>query len=326
MERGATVRIYHCSGLTIASDIPLTLPEFTGTNIADADVRIRLGESRTTPLNRPDEDLVAELIENDFPRYSFFRVAGGYVARIMGVADFDIDHQFAEVVCHPDPNGPDGVLPIIIVGSVLAFLLSMRGWFVLHGSAVEWNGQVLAFVGISGQGKSTMAALFCADGAALVTDDVLPLEFETDGRDAERVLCLRSANEVRLREKASELADRFDGASTIRVTADQRRAVAPGAVSAERVALGAIVLPRPDRHQDVVTARRLTEGEASYWLARCQRIEGWRDRDSLRRQFADVGRVVSTVPVFEVSVPWGPPFSTDIPARVIDVCGLAQVP
>jgi len=86
--------------------------------------------------------------------------------------------------------------------------------------------------------------------------------------------------------------------------------------------LSAIVLPRPDRDHPEVRARRLGAGEASLALGRCQRIEGWQGPDHLRRQFIDVGRIVSAVPVFEVSVPWGPPFADDLASRVLEACEL----
>jgi hypothetical protein len=197
----------------------------------------------------------------------------------------------------------------------------MGGHCVLHGSAIDRGGRALAFVGVSGQGKSTMAAIFCVDGATLVTDDVLPLEFGEEGKDAGPVFCLRSGHEIRLREKAASLARHF-GDQAVRITTDERHAVAPEPSPFERVSLSAIVLPRPNRDHPEVTARRLGAGEASLALGRCQRIEGWQGPEHLRQQFTDIGRIVSTVPVFEVSVPWGPPFADDLADRVLDACGL----
>jgi hypothetical protein len=123
------------------------------------------------------------------------------------------------------------------------------------------------------------------------------------------------------RQQAS-LADRFGAAATVRLTADERHAVSPRPTDLDRIPLAAIILPRPDRENLRVSARALGAGEASLWLARCQRIEGWRGRDHLRRQFIDVGRIVAAVPVFEVTVPWGPPFAEDLAQRVLDACGL----
>jgi hypothetical protein len=71
-----------------------------------------------------------------------------------------------------------------------------------------------------------------------------------------------------------------------------------------------------------VRARTLDDAEASLWLGRYQRIEGWQDRDQLRRHFIDVGRIVASVPVFEVAVPWGPPFAVDLADQILVATGL----
>ncbi len=317
------MRLYAFSGLLVASAIELSAPEADGADPDDADVTIELGEERAQPYERPSADVVAELVVDGYPFYTFCRVGDGYVGRMWEIADFAIDADLRRVICHPAAGGRSQVLPIVLPGTVAAFLLAMSGRCVLHASAVDLGGVALAFVGASGQGKSTMAALFCASGAPLVTDDVLPLEFEraADGTDAVR--CLRSGGEIRLREKAASLTARFSDATAVRRTADERLAIAPEATERSSLPLGAIVLPRPDHEHDVVGVRRLAAGEASLWLGRYLRIEGWQDREDLRRHFEDIGRVVAAVPVFELLVPWGPPFADDLVDRVLDACGLA---
>lgn len=314
--------LYECSGLRISSAVPLYAPLLIGVDVEEADLTIELGESRTLPFERPSTDLVAELITDGHPRYTICRVDGGYVCRIMSVADFVIDADLSTVTCHPAIGGPTNVIPIVITGTIVAFVLAMGGRCVLHGSAVEMEGNALAFVGESGQGKSTMAAIFCAAGASLVTDDVLPLEIMSAADGSDVVHCLPSANEIRLREKASSLAYRFDRNTARRLTADERLAVAPLATALDRIPLAAVVLPRPDRGHSQASARLLPRAEASFWLNRCQRIEGWRDREYLRRQFVDIGRLASVVPVYEVSVPWGPPFADSLFEGVLHACGL----
>jgi hypothetical protein len=200
--------------------------------------------------------------------YTFCRVDGGYVGRMPGIADFVIDGDLRRVVCHPSVVGRSEVIPIVVPGTVTAFLLAVGGRFVLHGSAVERDGRALAFVGASGQGKSTMAALFCAAGASLVTDDVLPLEFGTG--DAAVVHCVRAGREIRLREKSAALAGRFGGDTMVRVTEDARHAVAPASTTLDRLPISAIVLPRPDQEHPDVRARTLGVGEASLRLGRCE--------------------------------------------------------
>jgi hypothetical protein len=316
--------VYECSSLRVSSTISLSAPRLDGAHPSMVDLTIEMGEARAPTFGRPSADVIAELITDGYPRYAIYRVRDGYVCRITSVGDFVIDADLSKVTCHPFVGGRTDVIPIVTTGTIMAFILAMGGRCVLHGSAVERGGNALAFVGASGQGKSTMAALFCAAGASLVTDDVLPLEFELVAGEADAVHCLRSSNEIRLREKSASLADRFDQRTGVRVTADERFAVEPLASALARSPLTAVVLPRPDREHSEISARVLPPGEASFWLNRCQRIEGWQDRDHLRRQFVDMGRVAASVPVYEVSIPWGPPFAHDLTERVLDGCGLNQ--
>lgn len=337
MKKATTVEVYECSGLRMASPLTLSAPKSTDSDPATADVRIEIGDERQPPSVRPSDDVIAELIVDGYPFYTFCRVGDGIVGRMGSIGDFEITADLSTVACYPYAGGRSEVLPIVIPGTIAAFLMNMAGRFVLHGSAVELSGKALAFVGQSGQGKSTMAALFCAAGAALVTDDVLPLEFgpasgpesgpvsAQKGARSDSVFCLKAGTEIRLRQGSVSLIDRFWDDVVVRDTADQRRAVSPSATGRDRVPLAAIVVPHPDRKYPQSAARLLDVGEASFVLGRYQRIEGWRAADHLRRQFEDVGRVVAAVPVFDVSVPWGPPFGDDLVAGVLDACGLTGV-
>ena len=324
VSAAAEVDVYECSGLRVASAIHLSAPRAAG-DASEADVTIVLGDECDPPFARPSDDLVAEFIRDDYPWYTFCQVEDGYVGRMTGIADFVISGDLTRVVVHPVTNGKAEVIPIALPGTVVAFLLSMGGQSILHGSAVDLGGEALAFVGVSGQGKSTMAALFCAAGAPLVTDDVLPLEFDSAGPGPGSVLCRRAGHEIRLREKAFSLADRFGSTAAVRATEDDRRAVAPSTSKLERLPLHAIVLPRPDREHDGVSARLLRAGQAALALGQCQRIEGWRRAAELRRQFEDMVRVAESVPVLEVAVPWGPPFAPDLADEVLAACRLAGV-
>jgi hypothetical protein len=321
MAESAVFEYYECSGLVVASTIPLSAPRSLISDPAQADVVLVMGDEVTPPFERPSADLVAELVVADYLCYTICRTPEGYVARLPWIADFVIDADLRHVVCHRVAGGRDGVISVIFPGTITAFLLAMSGRCVLHGSAVDISGKAVAFVGVSGQGKSTMAAIFCAAGATLVTDDVLPLEFEENGELPGSVFCLRSGHEIRLREKAVSLAQHFSR-DAVRVTPDERHAVTPEASALAHVPLAGIILPRPDRDHLTVTAKQLGAGEASFALGRYERIEGWRAGAHLRQQFIDVGRIVASVPVFEVSVPWGPPFDEDLAQRVLDACGL----
>ncbi len=76
-----------------------------------------------------------------------------------------------EPAAHADPS----VVRHLLLGPVLAHLLWQREVFTLHASVVGVRGRYAAFVGASGEGKSTTAAAFAARGEALVCDDVAAL-------------------------------------------------------------------------------------------------------------------------------------------------------
>lgn len=72
-------------------------------------------------------------------------------------------------------------LPIIrsyLLASGLGAILHQRGYPVLHGSAVEIDGEAVLFCGDSGMGKSNTAACFLKKGKKLLADDMCPIIFQ----------------------------------------------------------------------------------------------------------------------------------------------------
>jgi hypothetical protein len=64
----------------------------------------------------------------------------------------------------------------LLVAQVLPFAAVLHGLEVLHASAVASGGGVLAFLGPSRSGKTSLALELCRQGATFVADDVLALE------------------------------------------------------------------------------------------------------------------------------------------------------
>ncbi|MBZ5588714.1 MAG: hypothetical protein LAO05_09125 [Acidobacteriia bacterium] len=81
----------------------------------------------------------------------------------------------AWIVAEPLSAGPlDQVELEILFGAALLVALAARGSFSLHASAVLTGGGMAAFVGVSGAGKSTVAAPAAA-GWQRLGDDILPI-------------------------------------------------------------------------------------------------------------------------------------------------------
>lgn len=89
-----------------------------------------------------------------------------------------------QVTIIPVPEAPPDQLRQAVTGIVMALLLHQRGQLVLHGSAVSIAGQAVVFLGDSGEGKSSMAAVLYAQGHDLLTDDLAAIELVAPPRVA----------------------------------------------------------------------------------------------------------------------------------------------
>jgi len=63
-----------------------------------------------------------------------------------------------------------------LLGPAMAALLHQRGKLVLHASTVAFNGEAFAFIGTTGQGKSTLALALYALGDELVADEITSID------------------------------------------------------------------------------------------------------------------------------------------------------
>jgi hypothetical protein len=253
----------------------------------------------------PPGEVIASHGDGEVTWYTASATGSGFVLRFPNVGEFVISDDLAQVTVRRDPSGRPEVLPILLAGTASAFLLSLRGQTVLHASAVAVDGSVLAFVGQSGRGKSTVAALLCVDGAELVTDDVLTVDVGPP------VICEGSAGELRLRAAAAPIAEAGPGHRTRR-TADDRLAFSPRSAWQGPRPLTAIVIPSPSRTMGEVAVRRLPASSALFTLLSFPRVHGWTRADVLSRDFATISTVVNQIPVAEVAIPWGPPFDPEV--------------
>ena len=89
-----------------------------------------------------------------------------------------------EIRLDPRPGVAADLLRLYLLGPVLGLLLHQRGLLVLHASAVALDGGVAAFLGHSGHGKSTTAAMLHARGCAVVADDVVAVDLGASGGPA----------------------------------------------------------------------------------------------------------------------------------------------
>lgn len=305
---------YRLYGLTVDSEIALHHHVADGGN-GTVDVTIQRGPQLIS-INEISGTTLCEYGLDSGVGYVYFRRPDGqYVLRYQDLCDFIASPELDHVEVRIKPGEDDGIVSVLLSGSVLSFILIMRGEPVLHASAVDVGGRAVAFVGASGMGKSTMATLLCAAGATLITDDVLRLKFDRD--QSESPTCYLGPTELRLRKAADELTEMFLEEPARRTTGDEREAIRVRAAAQEHLPLTALVVPMPQRETSELVLEELPKKDAILALVSFPRIVGWQDSAALDKEFQHAAAIADIVPVFRAHVPWGPPFQADLATQIL---------
>ncbi len=252
-----------------------------------------------TPRPIPDRPPVGEVLayrRSGGSDYSIVRGPGTVTVRFHSTCDFVVDEALTTGTITPSPVAHPELPGLLLGGAVLSAMLNLRGRVVLHASAVEVGDRAIVFVGGSGSGKTTVAALLCAAGARLVADDTLGIV-----QTAEDTTCCRGSRWLRLRPGASWLAS--VAAAGSRVSFDGRVCVRPERMVAPSAHIGVIAMLIAAPSGDLPAVTRLTGTDSMKELLASHRLAGWRCPSVESQQLRLLASLARKTPVVSLRVP-----------------------
>lgn len=230
----------------------------------------------------------------------FYRIARGFLLRFPDLADFSLSADGNKVVCVPVPEVSQPTLEHLYLNQVLPLALGKQGSMVFHGSAVAMDDGAIIFLGMSGRGKSTLAAAFASQGRPFLTDDAAVLD-ASSGRytvqPSHASIRLWDDSRERLLDSNATLAPAVDYTSKARLLAG------PGLLHCgePRNLLTAYVLG--DGSADDVTFRCLSEAEMLVEWTKHSFLLDIEDRALIQQHFERVVALANGVACYGLDYP-----------------------
>lgn len=153
-------------GLTFHSEIAIPGTVATAFSGGEQGAPIRVSVCRET------------IVGNGMPEFRLEREELVFAPREVGEYRIGIDRIEIALRADADPE----LVGVLLVATALPALLWMRGHMVLHAAGLAMpGGDVVAIAGASGSGKSSLAQALLRQGARLIGDDSLDLQYQDWG-------------------------------------------------------------------------------------------------------------------------------------------------
>ncbi len=223
-----------------------------------------------------------------------------YLLRFPALCDVLFDPDMQTVRMTPVVGVDEATLEHLLVDQVLPRVLAHSGALAIHASALTIGDRTVLFVGDSGWGKSTLAALLGRDGHGLLSDDCVLLRVDTGA-----VTALPTYASLRLFDDVVQYAFPDAPGSAVARYSDKRRFEVPAAGgSLEGRPVAAIYLLREPSDQslrhDIVAVSPAT---ACIELMRMAFKLDLDDRSRVAALLQQAGNVARVVPAFALSYP-----------------------
>lgn len=229
-----------------------------------------------------------------------YRRRSGFLLRFPGLADFAINRAATAVSCVPAPDTTVATVEHLFLNQIVPMALSQQGRLVLHGSAVNCSSRALAFLGDSGQGKSTLAGHFASHGMPFLTDDGLFIDQLGDRArvvPGHRSIRLWADSEQSLLPSGSKKADEVQFTSKARFHADGVFVHCGDAIN-----LQCIYVLR-NSGVDSVTIAPMPKAAAFMALVNHSFLLDTESSEVLARHFSQLQTLIGTTKVFSLDYP-----------------------
>ena len=180
--RGDGLRRHQGFGLVFVCDLPLPgFPAAPGGREPDLDMLLAAPDDVAQAWSGPAHEPAAVELTIDGLPYRVERGVGGDHRFSYGdLAAFHLSPDARTLLCSP-ADAADPAWRRVLLDSVLATVALLHGFEALHAAAVAGSDGVVAFMGRTGGGKTTLAAELVRRGLPLVCDDVLALTRDGGG-------------------------------------------------------------------------------------------------------------------------------------------------
>jgi hypothetical protein len=164
-------RRYGVYGITVVSDTPLALPDYSDGALGQVEFVSAPASVFVTAMRGATFDARSD----SWYRYAFLPDDSTYV-RWDNVGEFLVAADGRRISCRRAEASSDESFQVYMLGQALSFALVKQGFEPLHATVVVVEGQAVAFLGGNAFGKSSLAACFLEAGYSLLTDDLLILQ------------------------------------------------------------------------------------------------------------------------------------------------------
>ena len=237
---------------------------------------------------------------------SFAKLGCDYLLRFPGLGDFFLLHEPKEIRCYPASRTPKRTIVHLLLDQVIPLFLNKWGRLVLHGSAVRGTSGAIAFLGVTGAGKSTLTASFVNHGLPLLTDDCLLLE-----EKAGELLVIPSYPGLRLWDDTISAILNHVKPALCRVAHYTWKKRLGARNSEFRFCVGPVPLkriyilanPKETKYTKKISIHSISPRDAIVELVKYAFKLDILDRELLRREFESFARIVRLYPFYHLSVP-----------------------